>query len=314
MSLHVSEHADVSTDLVYQFAIAPFGWYAACAAGLYRSIDHGASWQPAYASLGLSDALATLAVAAASGPEAEPFVFAGLSGGLLRSADGGGSWELMPQPAPAPVISALVPSPDFARDGRLFAATMEDGVVLYTDYGRQWALWNFGLLDTNTLCLAVSPAYADDQTLFVGVQSGLFRSTNGGRSWREIDLPIGYAAVLCLALSPRFAQDGWIYAGTEEHGLLRSTDRGRSWQRVGEAVLTEPINSIVLGSQFPEKPELLVLHGAELLVSADGGDSWGAWRADRLAGLEITAVAAPHGFAAGAPVLIGLAGGAIRCV
>jgi hypothetical protein len=70
----------------------------------------------------------------------------------------------------------------------------------------------------------------------------------------------------------------------------------------------------VLGARFPEQPELLILHGERLLYSADGGDTWEAWRDERLAGLEITAVAAPQGFDAGAAVLLGLAGGQIRLV
>jgi photosystem II stability/assembly factor-like uncharacterized protein len=307
-------NANNANDLVYQFALAPFGWYAACASGLYRSTDQGVSWSLAYESLGATSALTTLSVAAATGQDQAPLVFAGLSGELLRSNDGGSSWELAPKPSPAPVFTALVPSPDFTRDGKLFAATMEDGVLIYSNDGREWAMWNFGMLDTNVLCLAVSPAYADDQTLFAGVQSGLVRSTNGGRSWHEIELPIGYAAVLCLALSPCFADDGVIFAGTEEYGLLHSADRGRSWQSLGMETWAEPINSIMLSPDFPAAPELLVLHGGSLLCSTDGGSTWAPWRADRLAELDITAVLAPQGFGNDAPVLIGLADGAIMLV
>jgi len=309
-----SPPVDITNNVVYQFAVAPFGWYAACASGLYRSSDQGASWSLAYESLGAASPLTTLSVAAVAGQDGESLVFAGLSGELLRSADGGSSWELAPKPSPAPVFTALAPSPDFARDGRLFAATMEDGVVIYSNQGRKWALWNFSMLDTNVLCLAVSPGYADDYTLFAGVQSGLLQTINGGRSWHEIDLPIGYAAVLCLALSPRFAEDGVIFAGTEQHGLLRSADRGASWQSLGMGTWTEPINSIALGPDFPGTPELLVLHGGSLLCSTDGGGAWAPWRADRLAGQDITAVLAPHGLGDGAPALIGLAGGTIMLV
>lgn len=310
MSTHDSP-ADDNDDLVYQFTAAPSGWYAARASGLYISIDQGASWRLAYASLGIEADLTTLAVAAATGLDQSQLVFAGLSGELLRSADGGATWELAPKPSPAPVFTALALSPDFARDGRLFAGTMEDGVLIYQNYGRDWAMWNVGLLDTNILCLAVSPAYAEDQTLFAGVQSGLFRSANGGRSWREVDLPVGYTAVLSLALSPSFAADGTLYAGTEDQGLLRSIDRGRSWQLLGEEIWTEPINSILLGPDFFTRPALLVLHGGSLLHSADGGDTWAAWGDTRLAGQDVTAVLAPEGFLDGAPVLVGLAGGAI---
>jgi photosystem II stability/assembly factor-like uncharacterized protein len=313
MSTHDSLPGAEPDNLVYQLVAAPSGWYAACASGLYRSTDQGASWRLAYESLGAASALPTLSVAAAT-QQNQALVFAGLSGELLRSTDGGSSWELAPKPSPAPVFTALVLSPDFAQDGQLFAATMEDGVVLYSNYGREWAIWNFGMLDTNVLCLAISPAYANDQMLFAGVQSGLVRSANGGRSWHEIELPIGYAPVLSLALSPGFAEDGILYAGTEDHGLLRSADRGRSWQAVGAGSWSEPINSIVLGPHFRSNPELLALHGAGLLHSNDGGAAWASWRADRLAGLEVTAVLAPRGFGEDAPVVVGLSGGELRRV
>jgi photosystem II stability/assembly factor-like uncharacterized protein len=313
MSEQISSQSKQTDDLVYQFAVGPTAWYAACGSGLYRSSDRGAAWGLAYASLGAASPLTTLAVAVV-GRADSALVFAGLSGGLLRSVDDGQFWERTSLPSPEPIFTALIPSPDFARDGRLFAGTMGDGVLIYANEGRDWTMWNFGLLDANVLCLAVSPAYAEDQTLFAGVSSGLFRSANGGRSWREVELPIGYDAVLGLALSPRFVEDGLLYAGTEQYGLLRSTDRGQSWRRLAEGVLTNPINSIVLGARFPERPELLVLHGEHLLYSADSGDTWAAWRDERLTGLEITAVAAPQGFGGDAAVLVGLASGEIRLV
>jgi photosystem II stability/assembly factor-like uncharacterized protein len=301
-------------DIVYQFAVGPAGWYAARASGLYRSEDGGAAWIMAYESLGAAEPLATLAIATAEGPGSSPLVFAGLSGGLLRSQDGGATWAIASIPAPAPIFTALAPSPDFTRDGLLFAGTMEDGVLIYQEHGRDWASWNFGLLDTNVLCLAISPAYAEDHTLFAGVQSGLMRSTNGGRSWHEIDLPGGYTAVLSLALSPTYAADGLIYAGTEDQGLLRSHDGGRSWEPVAPGTWSQPVNSIVLGAGDSGAASLLALHGGTLLHSADGGAHWAGWRAERLAGAEVTTVLAPAGLASGAPVLVGLAGGGIMIV
>lgn len=311
-----TSHRLPTTDhgVVYQLAAAPFGWYAACASGLYRSVDAGASWQPAYASLGAESALATLCVATASGGENASLVFAGLSGELLRSVDGGEMWEIASRPSPAPVFTALVASPTFARDGLLFAGTLDDGVLRYESAGRTWAIWNFGLMDTSVLCLAISPAFGEDATLYAGVQSGLFRSANGGLSWQEIDLPGGYGAVLSVALSPRFEQDGVIYAGIEDGGLLRSADRGESWQRVGEQALTESINNILIDSFTFEQPALLVLHGTELLISTDDGDSWAAWRDDRLGEQEVTAVLAPQGLNDNAPVLVGLSDGTICTV
>ena len=301
-----------TNDFVYQFTTSQDGWYAACASNLYRSTDQGASWKSAYVSLELQNPLSTLCVAAPIGPDEHPYVFAGLHSGLLRSTDGGETWESAPQPSPSPIFSFLAPSPDFAQDGMLFAATLGCGVLIYKSHGSQLSMWNFGLLDHEILCLEVSPNFIEDHTIFAGVQSGLFLSTNGGRSWTDIDLPVGYEPVLSLAISPDFANDRLLYAGTESKGILCSSDCGKKWKPLGEGVLAKPINSILLGPQFPKKSDLLIVHGENPLFSSDGGYSWEHWRTDRLDCLDVSAILAPEGFGDGVPAVVGLFDGGIR--
>ena len=57
-------YENTSTDLVYAIACASDSsvCFAARASGLYRSLDGGHSWQPAYNSLALNEPLATIAV------------------------------------------------------------------------------------------------------------------------------------------------------------------------------------------------------------------------------------------------------------
>ena len=113
MSEQTSSQSEHTDDLVYQFAVGPSAWYAACGSGLYRSSDRGASWELAYTSLGAASPLTTLAVATVVGRAGAPLVFAGLSGGLLRSVDDGIFWELASQPSPAPIFTALIPVAGF---------------------------------------------------------------------------------------------------------------------------------------------------------------------------------------------------------
>jgi photosystem II stability/assembly factor-like uncharacterized protein len=167
-------------------------------------------------------------------------------------------------------------------------------------------------MDLETLCLAISPNFASDETLFVGTQSGIFRSTNGGRAWREVELPIGFSAVLSLAFSPDFAQDATLFAGTEKRGLLRSTNAGHTWVRLARPALSGPINSILLGQGYSKRPALLVLQGGVPLASQDGGDSWKGWWKDQLTGKDVAAVFAPTGFGPRAPALVGYVDGTIQ--
>jgi photosystem II stability/assembly factor-like uncharacterized protein len=303
-------------EIVYALAASPAFeedgiCFAARPTGLYCSQDGGHTWTDAYASLELEAQLTTAAVILSPAFETDRSVFAGVAGGVLRSLDGGQTWYVASFPSPPPFVSTLAISPDFARDGTLFAATLEDGIFRSGDRGRSWAAWNFGLLDLNVLALAASPDYANDETLFAGTESGIFRSTNGGRAWREVDFPTDWAPVLSLALSPNFAGDGLIFAGTEAHGLFRSEYRGTTWQRLAEKRLTDAVNSILLSAKYPAQADVLVLHEDELLISRDGGNSWADWQANVTIEGAVASVSAPQGLASGVPLLIGLMDGTV---
>ena len=303
-------------DIVYSLAVSPnFAQDGVCFAarhsGLYRSDDGGLTWQDAYASLELDMPLPTAAVAVSPDFEADRSVFAGVSGGILRSVDGGHNWYIASLPSPPPFVFTLAVSPNFAHDGTLLAGTMEDGVFRSADRGSHWSAWNFGLLDLNTLALAISPDFANDETLFVGTDSGIFRSTNGGRAWREVNFPTDLAPVLSLALSPNYAMDGVVFAGTESHGLFCSRDLGNTWLRLGEEVINDAVNSVLVAPGFPAQPDVLALLSDALLVSRDGGQAWSDWQPGLPTDRGLASVAAPQGLDPNAPLLVGLVDGGV---
>jgi len=306
----------LSQDLIYQFA-GPVEWsrarrgpcFAARMSGLFISQDDGKTWQSAYRSLNLSQALPTLAVAVAPGAGRGLVVFAGYNGGVLRSPDSGETWENVALREPAPAVVALAVSPNFRRDGRVLAGTLADGIFYSADGGGHWQTGNLGLLDVNVLCLGISPGFESDQTIFAGTQSGLFCSRNAGRAWREVALPVDYDAVISLGLSPNFAHDSTLFAGTETHGLLGSEDGGRHWRRLGPTNLSNSIGQIVVGPEFSRRPQLLVLHDGGLSMSDDGGAAWRRWPAAAWNDEAVSALLAPRSFGAGGPVLAGLESG-----
>ena len=156
--------------------------------------------------------------------------------------------------------------------------------------------------------MATFPDFANDETLFVGTESGIFHSTNGGRAWREVNFPTEFAPVLSLALSPGYADDGVLFAGTEPYGLFYSDDRGRTWTRLGENVMSEAVSGIVLSPQFPAQPDVLAMLSTVLLVSRDGDRSWSDWKAGSSFEQGLASVAAPQGLDPGAPLPVGLVG------
>jgi photosystem II stability/assembly factor-like uncharacterized protein len=290
--------------------------FAGYGSGLYRSEDGGLTWQYAYQELDPPEPLATLVVAVSPGFEQDRTVFAGVAGGVLRSVDGGTSWQVAALTStPPPLVCSLVISPAYARDGTLLAGTFEDGVFRSANRGHDWTAWNFGLLDLNVLSMAISPGFGEDETLFVGAESGVFTSTNGGRAWREVEaFAPQWAPVLSLALSPGYAHDGTLFAGTESHGLLRSCDRGASWEQLGDELTIDAVNVVILTPEYPDKPDLLVLVGNVLLVSRDGGQSWSDWEGGVDIETDVASVIAPLGLDPGAPLLVGRAEGGVLAV
>ncbi len=85
----------------------------------------------------------------------------------------------------------------------------------------------------STLCVAVSPDYATDHTVFTGGSffgaAGIFKSTSGGESWSPVitGLP-PEAEVHSLAVSPAYATDHTLFAATA-WGAYASTSGGASW-------------------------------------------------------------------------------------
>ena len=257
-------------DSVYALAAAGGLCFAACGSGLYRSLDSGGSWQR----LAASDEHLTTAVALSPAFEQDGTAFAAVKGGILRSSDGGDAWFTSAFPAPPPLFSSLAVSPDFERDGMVLAGTLEDGIFSSSDRGVHWQPWNFGLFDLNVLCLALSSRWQDDETVYAGTETGLYRSGNGGRAWRFSGFPSELAPVLCLASAVDPASGAVIIlAGSESSGLLASCDDGESWDRLAADALPASLHSLQV-QRSDGGPMLYALTDDSIMRSDDLGASW----------------------------------------
>lgn len=266
----MTEKNIIGQDIVYDLALSPtFGQdgicFAAKQSGLYRSGDGGQTWHTMYDTLEVSEPPLTTAVALSSDFADDNLVLVGVKGGILRTDDDGQTWRAMLFPPPAPLITTMVAAPG----GVFVVGTAEDGIFCSTDRGMNWSAWNFGLLDLNVFSIAVSSDFEEDETLFAGTDSGIFRSTNGGRSWREVSFPPDAAPVISL----QAVETGVLFAGTESHGLFYSEDGGKTWARRGAKVVRDMVNALV--ARFPEQTsDLALLTGTQLLISRDRGQTW----------------------------------------
>lgn len=212
--------------------------FAGTDAGLYRSLDAGASWWlvgwPQNGVNGLLfdlDAPNRLDVHIAF--ERVYSTDEALGDALTWDA----RWEGMPISAE---VLALAMEPGNPR--RLYAGAAR-GLYISDDRAERWRSVP-ALAGRSLFTVVVDPA--QPQRVYVGATDGLYRSEDRGETWERIGLQD--VTVTALAWSAR--QPHLLYAGTKYQGLWRSLDDGRTWERApfDEAAQDESVNALLLSA------------------------------------------------------------------
>jgi len=191
-------------------------WVAISAAGVFRTEDRGASWQPMNASL--KNVLAKYDANAELYPEVGQCVhhlvraagdgerlYAQTHYGTYRSDDGASTWTEITEGLPSDfgfVMAAHPNDPDTAfvlpLQGAEFRVPPEGKLRVYrtTDAGRSWQAMSKGLPQDNaymgTYREAMCTDSLDEAGVYFGTNTGhLYASADNGETWRRItaDLP-----------------------------------------------------------------------------------------------------------------------------
>lgn len=178
--------------------------------GLYVSNDAGSSWHRA-----TGDSLDGLNVRSIAVHPSDPeTVFVGTMGkGILKSTDGGASWE--PLGLGDRFVYALALQPGDPEG--ILAGTL-GGVYRSQDGGRTWQSSSAGL-EPNASIRALVFDPGDPSVVWAGdLLSGVYVSTDGGSRWVRASQGLANRAVYDLAISG----DGrTLYAATEGGGVHR---------------------------------------------------------------------------------------------
>ncbi|MEM1162716.1 MAG: hypothetical protein AAGJ28_17455 [Pseudomonadota bacterium] len=244
------------------------------AGGVMLSEDGGQSWR--FDQSGLDSRRTSFAFADRTGEDLG--MFSGNRRWIAQSPAPGQRWQetnlelLDPSfskdaQAPTPVI--IRSSPDYARDGIVYAGLFPHGVLRSTDRGATYDL----VFDSNapTWALALSPDFARDGTVFATAAGDLHGSRDGGDTWERLWQSAAPRAE--LAVSPRFGTDGMILAGADET-LVLSRDGGASWQNLDLPASGAAITGLALAPEpGPEHRILLQLEGADLAIGTLDGNA-----------------------------------------
>ncbi len=225
---------------------------AATAAGVQRSTDDGATWNPSSTGLPVPEQIQTVLF----DPATPGVAYAGGPGnGLFRSADGGVTWgPLAALPSDAVSALALIP----AQPSPVVLAGTYDaryaGLFRSADGGSTWQTAG-GFTDVPATTIAVT----QDGTIYAGAMGGLFFTELGfagivrGRldesDWRRLDLGPSTPFVGAIVIDPTDPRT--LYAGTSDRGVVRSVDGGDTWSALNAGLGLAFVTALVAEAGSP---------------------------------------------------------------
>jgi uncharacterized protein (TIGR03437 family) len=207
-------------DIVYAGSVNPF---AARDGSLFKTTNGGLQWE-----LLLSGApFHAVAVHPGDGHT----ISVGTGSGVLRSRDGGGSFQNISGGDGAVSFRIIDLEPHPANADTLFAIVFDDlftgayQIYRTNNGGTNWT--GAGATSTPLLDLAIDPS--DPSRIYVAAGNGVFRSIDGGGQYRTVNNGFPSEGVLAASIAIDTNDHSAVYVSTSS-GVFRSTDGAESWQ------------------------------------------------------------------------------------
>lgn len=204
--------------------------YAPDSAKMYRSDDHGKTWQPVGNFPQADDTVSDVSV----DPADAKIVYVSMYGyGVLVSRDAGVTWQSLTA-APA-ILHTVDVEVDRSNPLRLWAATIT-GVYRSDNGGVDWSRTFEEFSDR----VEIDPV--DSQLVYAASGSTIVRTTDGGATWNTLPQNFGNSAGAAgIAIHPTVP--GRLVAYSD--GIWLSSDGGAHWLRGNTGLIGTFVNSIV---------------------------------------------------------------------
>ena len=223
-------------------------------------------------------------------------------GELRMTNDGGKTWQKIDSPGGAYHAIAF----SEARTSLFFAATYYDVVSQFyasIDGGKNWAktsalpdtewsvkpIWA-GISDASKdYVTVISPHPTDENIVFAGTNSALFKSKDGGKSWRRVDGGFHRTDIMGIEINPRNTDEVYVRVGLFEDfacmrieskkaeeekcaGVYKSTDLGETWQQL-DAYYFDPSEGGIFIDDY--NPNIAyAIFSRKIFKTEDGGKTW----------------------------------------
>jgi len=192
---------------------------------VYKTTNGGKNWR----------ALDLIGQPVALSPVGAPIIYAAAGGHggtnrLLRSANGGRSWQPADDGLPPSYLWALAFDP--TTPGIVYAAMGQRGIFESSDGGATWRAVRVAVRHREVTAIAIDPHHP--RTLYAGADDGVIKSLDAGRHWHMANAAMGdhgrdraYKQVTALLVDERNSRT--VYASTDCTGIFKSVDAGHSW-------------------------------------------------------------------------------------
>jgi photosystem II stability/assembly factor-like uncharacterized protein len=268
-------------------AYASIRYYLGDGKYIYTSSDAGATWSQLASNMLVDQ----IALGTTIGGDIQ--LFATSDNGVARSDDAGLTWALHNEGLDVVQVVSLAVSPAYENDQTVFAIG-NNNLYRSINGAETWSqLYPENFLAsipprpnevassyiTSTFdyyySVAISPAFASDETVFVGGSRGVFRSVDAGETWELVSNDIPEVDVLSIGISPDYANDQRVFVGLdaefEETGIYFSNNGGASWLPTG---LEEgrPIDGFVFSPQYSQDGILFAIASVWGGIYTSSGD------------------------------------------
>ncbi len=224
---------------------------------IIKSTDYGSTWNRVYSTD--SDDITAISYA----PSNPLIIYAGFtigggyqidrpypfdptqeSRGIIRSTDGGKTWEYKNTGLENSYKNITCIAVDPQNENIVYIGTLNSGIYKSTDRGESWQQSSDGIIVKDIRSIVIDENHTD--ILYAGTQrGGLYKTIDAGVTWQ----PKVYgmdpeAAIRSIVINPQDPQA--VYAADWQSGVYESTDGGETWHHMNDGLRTRAVQRLAI--------------------------------------------------------------------